>query len=1055
MSIRSLLTPHAPAAHRGRLAPWLVFGALAATSIASPLVAQTPEARCTVSVLNQVAQVQPDGSWLLPNVPSNLGRVRARMTCLQDGVTASGTSEFFSIATNRMNAIPPVPLGAAATTPARIAVTAPNVLLSGVGQSVQLAVRATYADGTSRDVTAAEAGTTYSTTNPRIATVDASGRVTATGSGRALVSALHEAVLAAVAIDVVAAGDTDGDGLADDLELSNGLDPNDPVDALEDLDGDGLTNRQELLDFGTGIRNPDSDGDGLLDGDEVARYGTNPVLFDTDGDGLSDGLEVRTGSDPLDPASYNLALALASMTVAPTSFVLNVNPLFGEASRQLAVTGHLIDGTTLDLTSRARGTNYASSDLGICGFGVEDGRVFAVVDGSCTVTASNSGFAASASGRVRTFNPTALSYLDLAAGYPNNVDVAGDYAYVASGDAGLAVVDVHDRNAPTLAATLDTPGNANDVRVVGALAYVADGGGGLRIVDLSNPLSPVARGALAPPGVDFRDIALRNGVAYVADRNGRFWRIDVSDPDVPAVLGTLPLADAGGQPVGPRGVAIAEDGSFAVVATEAGSGGGETPLARVAAAAGGITVIDLSDPGNPRVAGSVATGNAHDVAIRGRAAYVADVLSGFTVVSLADLAAPAVVASAPVENGGLLEDVELARGLAFGADIFFFNGVPILSVSGAAPPEPRAILDFSAYGDENGSGIAVDQSFVYLTAGFDLFNEGVTGGGRLYLGRYSEQTDEGGVAPTVAITSPASGTTVVEGADLEITADATDDVAVAAVDFLADGVTVATDSMPPFQANLTVPSGAATLALGARAVDYGANQAFAAEVTLQIAPDPKTTVIGRVLDSADQPVPDAQVAAFGRSGSVAADGTFVISEVPTIRGPIVVTATGTVEGEVVTATSGAFDPVPGGTTDIGTLVIQTSGCATGRLTFDPFVSSLKVVFLCRSGPVDFPVDLIRVLGPVPELQATGTAPGEEFIGQITPGADGRFCADLRPNVVYYLRREDVLCDDGVIRRCSATIERFRLDVRDRCEDGAPACEDLGTVVFDCDFFGGS
>ena len=47
---------------------------------------------CTVSVLNRNVRVNPDGSWVLPNVPANLGQVRARATCVENGVTTSGES---------------------------------------------------------------------------------------------------------------------------------------------------------------------------------------------------------------------------------------------------------------------------------------------------------------------------------------------------------------------------------------------------------------------------------------------------------------------------------------------------------------------------------------------------------------------------------------------------------------------------------------------------------------------------------------------------------------------------------------------------------------------------------------------------------------------------------------------------------------------------------------------------------------------------------------------------------------------------------------------------
>ena len=44
----------------------------------------------------------------------------------------------------------------------------------------------------------------------------------------------------------------------------------------------------------------DQDGDGLSDRMEITQYGTEPWNPDTDGDGMSDGWEVANGLDPLD-----------------------------------------------------------------------------------------------------------------------------------------------------------------------------------------------------------------------------------------------------------------------------------------------------------------------------------------------------------------------------------------------------------------------------------------------------------------------------------------------------------------------------------------------------------------------------------------------------------------------------------------------------------------------------------------------------------------------------------------------------------------------------------
>jgi subtilisin family serine protease len=46
----------------------------------------------------------------------------------------------------------------------------------------------------------------------------------------------------------------------------------------------------------------DTDGDGLIDEDEIAVFHTDPIRRDTDGDGMTDGAEVRAGTDPLNKA---------------------------------------------------------------------------------------------------------------------------------------------------------------------------------------------------------------------------------------------------------------------------------------------------------------------------------------------------------------------------------------------------------------------------------------------------------------------------------------------------------------------------------------------------------------------------------------------------------------------------------------------------------------------------------------------------------------------------------------------------------------------------------
>ncbi len=74
--------------------------------------------------------------------------------------------------------------------------------------------------------------------------------------------------------------DSDNDGMPDTWEINHGLNPNDPSDANEDPDKDGLTNIEEY------------------------RLNTDPHVADSDGDGFSDGQEYNAGTDPNDPDSH-------------------------------------------------------------------------------------------------------------------------------------------------------------------------------------------------------------------------------------------------------------------------------------------------------------------------------------------------------------------------------------------------------------------------------------------------------------------------------------------------------------------------------------------------------------------------------------------------------------------------------------------------------------------------------------------------------------------------------------------------------------------------------
>jgi len=701
---------------------------------------------CTVSVLNRTVQVNPDGSWVLPNVPANFGQVKARATCVQNGVTTFGESAFFTVPANAAANLPAITIGVTTPTPVSLSITSPTASFAASGQTSQLSVIATYPDGSTKDVTASSAGTNYTISNPATATITPDGLVTSVASGTVVIQASNDGAAGITTLQVVVGGATVG-GLSLSWILANGLDPNDPNLALEDPDRDGLTNLQEFQ-LGTNPNNPDTDGDGLTDGDEVNKYHTNPLLPDTDGDLIPDGVEIQTGTNPLDPKSYDLKKATASSVVAPSSFVLSVNSLSPTASQQLDWKVKLIDGkTTLDLTADPR-TTYNSSDLTICGFGGQAGLIFAGNSGTCVITISQNTLSATVSGTVQSFTPTALSFVSIP-GFANGVAVSGQYAFVASGAAGLQVVDVSsDRMSPTIVTSLSLPGNANDITIAGHIAYVAAGSEGLQAVDITSPTAPVLVGSLSTGGTAL-DINVRGTTAYVANETSLFLA-NVANPASISAISTLPLSGL------IQGVDVDTQRNLAVVA----------------AGAAGVYVVDLSNPSSPIVLGATSTGDAHDVAIRGNYAFVADYDNSTTSVDITTPSTPTVLSHIADPNlGGFLNDIVLSSTFALAADVKFVNGIPITGISDPTNLQAVSILNFPQR-DDNGMGIAIDNSYVYLTTVHSaILKFGSTEDSRLYIGQYQQIVDNGGIPPSVQITSPTRGP-LIQGSTIMITANA-------------------------------------------------------------------------------------------------------------------------------------------------------------------------------------------------------------------------------------------------------------------------------------------
>lgn len=152
-------------------------------------------------------------------------------------------------------------------------------------------------------------------------------------------------------------------------------------------------------------------------------------------------------------------------------------------------------------------------------------------------------------------------------------------------------------------------------------------------------------------------------------------------------------------------------------------------------------------------------------------------------------------------------------------------------------------------------------------------------------------------APVVSLLKPQSGSVLIEGQTIELLAQASDDGEVKKIVFTVGGVELPADLSAPFWTTYTVPMGVSSLTISATATDDKGLSSTVTE-TFAVTPATPTTVTGRVVTLANQPLAGATVSVFGEFfAQTAPDGTFSIAGVPTLRGRISVTASAIIDGQ--------------------------------------------------------------------------------------------------------------------------------------------------------------
>ena len=258
-----------------------------------------------------------------------------------------------------------------------------------------------------------------------------------------------------------------------------------------------------------------------------------------------------------------------------------------------------------------------------------------------------------------------------------NLTVVDSFLFTANGFSGIHIVDVSQPQATENVASIDTPGFAYDVDIQGDYAYVADSSNGLRIYNIENRVNPDVDyypevGYLDTASLSLRSVVVNGNYAYVSNWNGtRVDIIDISDPSIPTVVGGY---DTGSYPFD---LEVSDQYLY------------------IADRDNGLIIVDVSDPGQVVEVGSQNTpGEAYDVEISSTHAYIADRTFGVRIIDISNPAVPQetgayaatvkdVQSVAYIENNILLADVQ--------------QGLKIIDASNPSAPSLKSSYDLLGY----------------------------------------------------------------------------------------------------------------------------------------------------------------------------------------------------------------------------------------------------------------------------------------------------------------------------------------------------------------------
>lgn len=332
------------------------------------------------------------------------------------------------------------------------------------------------------------------------------------------------------------------------------------------------------------------------------------------------------------------------------------------------------------------------------------------------------------------YSPSFLSTINLAT-WVRDIEIVGDWAFMAVYTQGLVMVDISNPAAIGPARVYNTPGWVYDVEVVGDMAYVADYDG-VRIINVSNPVA-ITQVSMVNPYGNERSVEVDGDTMYVGSvewlggglNNVNLTSYDISDPSSPVLLDTI-IADSnawysydieidgdyGYFSMYTDGFVMFDcsdpselhwlDSSYDTAGTAYGIEKHGTEM-YIAASSAGLHILNVSYGVTPTLTDTYdSPGSAWDVFVQGNMAYLADGGNGLRIVDITD---PANIASEGAFNSaGTSYGVWASGDFAYLADDN--AGLHVMNITD--PSSPTVYGTYNSPGNARGVQVRYDRAYL-------------------------------------------------------------------------------------------------------------------------------------------------------------------------------------------------------------------------------------------------------------------------------------------------------------------------------------------------------